>query len=190
MNVQLPMHMDKAAFLAWAEGREERYELIEGRVVMMTRPRRAHAMIVGNLIVALRRRLDSRKWMVIAEFGLDAGPRTLRFPDIVVDRTGGDFNDRWARGPVLLAEVLSDSSRKTDLEDKSAEFLRLPSLQAYLVFAQREAKAWVWLREAGSFSSRPREIVGLGEAIRIAALETELPLVEVYADMTFGHPQQ
>jgi hypothetical protein len=28
MNVQLPVHMDKATFLAWAEGREERYELI------------------------------------------------------------------------------------------------------------------------------------------------------------------
>jgi hypothetical protein len=25
MNIQLPMHMDKAAFLAWAEGRQEHY---------------------------------------------------------------------------------------------------------------------------------------------------------------------
>src|SRR5215470_11447919 len=127
MNVQLPMHMGKTAFLAWAEGREERYELVDGRVVMMTRPRRAHAMIVGNLIVALRRRLDFRKWTVIAEFGLDAGPRTLRFPDIVVDTAGGDLDDRWANGPVLLAEVLSGSSRKTDLQDKPGEFLRLPT---------------------------------------------------------------
>ena len=33
MNVQLPEHIDKPAFLAWAQGREERYELAEGRVV-------------------------------------------------------------------------------------------------------------------------------------------------------------
>lgn len=91
MTVQLPLHMDKAAFLAWAEGRQERYELVEGPAVMMTRPRCAHAIIVGNLIVALRRRRDSRKWAVIAGFGLDAGPRTLRFPDIVVDRMGGTW---------------------------------------------------------------------------------------------------
>ena len=76
MTVQVPLHM-------------ERYELVEGPAVMMTRPRCAHAIIVGNLIVALRRRRDSRKWAVIAGFGLDAGPRTLRFPDIVVDRRGG-----------------------------------------------------------------------------------------------------
>jgi hypothetical protein len=60
---------------------------------------------------------------VIAGFGLDAGPRTLRFPDIVVDRIGGDLDDRWATGPVLLAEVLSGSSPKADLEDKPTEFL-------------------------------------------------------------------
>jgi Uma2 family endonuclease len=190
MNVQLPMHMGKDAFLAWAEGREERYELVDGHVVMMTRPRRAHAIIVGNLIVALRRRLDPRKWTVIAEFGLDAGPRTLRFPDIVVDQVGGEMDDRWASGPVLLAEVLSGSSRKTDLEDKPVEFLRIPSLQAYLVFAQREAKAWVWLREAASFASQARELVGLDQVIHITALETELPLIEVYAGLTFGHEQR
>jgi hypothetical protein len=36
MNVQLPVHLDKPAFLAWAEGRKGRYELVGGRVVMMT----------------------------------------------------------------------------------------------------------------------------------------------------------
>ena len=29
MNIQLPTHMDKATFLAWAEGREERYAGLE-----------------------------------------------------------------------------------------------------------------------------------------------------------------
>jgi hypothetical protein len=36
MNVQIARPMDSTAFLAWAEGREGRYELVDGRVVMMT----------------------------------------------------------------------------------------------------------------------------------------------------------
>jgi hypothetical protein len=36
MNVQLPVHMDQQGFLAWVQGREERYELDRGRVIMMT----------------------------------------------------------------------------------------------------------------------------------------------------------
>jgi hypothetical protein len=68
--------------------------------------------------------------------------------------------------------------------------VQLPTLQAYLVFAQREAKTWAWLREARSFASQPHEIVGLDAIIRLAGLETDLPLVEVYDGLTFRHEQR
>src|ERR1700730_6179691 len=42
MNIQLPLGMDKVAFLDWVQGREERYELDRGRVIMMTGGSRAH----------------------------------------------------------------------------------------------------------------------------------------------------
>jgi hypothetical protein len=42
MNVQLPRAMDSSALLAWAEGREGRYELVDGRVIMMTGGSRSH----------------------------------------------------------------------------------------------------------------------------------------------------
>ena len=45
----------------------------------------------------------------------------------------------------------SPSSVTHDLRDKAAEYLQLPSLSAYLVLAQDEAKAWVWAREAATF---------------------------------------
>jgi hypothetical protein len=51
MNVQLPVHIDKPAFLDWVQGREERYELAKGRVVMMVGASRAHGLIVSNLVL-------------------------------------------------------------------------------------------------------------------------------------------
>jgi Putative restriction endonuclease len=71
MNVQLPHRMDKAAFLDWVQGREERYELDRGRVVMMTGGSRAHWHITGNLFRALDARVDREKWAVLPEFGID-----------------------------------------------------------------------------------------------------------------------
>jgi hypothetical protein len=38
MNIQPNMPMSKAAFIEWGATEEERYELVEGRVVMMPRP--------------------------------------------------------------------------------------------------------------------------------------------------------
>ncbi len=107
MNIELPTHIDKPTFLAWVQGREERYELVRGRVAMMVGASRNHGRIVANLVVLLRAQLDSREWEVIADFGLDAGPDTLRYPDIVVDRAGGGGRDYTASMPVLLIDVLS-----------------------------------------------------------------------------------
>jgi Uma2 family endonuclease len=181
MNVHLPSHMDKAAFLAWADGREGRFELVKGHVIMMPGVSRRHGLIVGNLYIALRNQLDPQRWQVIAEFGLDAEPETLRYPDIVVDAVGGSGKDYTAISPVLVAEVLSPSTASIDLGDKAAEYLRLPSLIAYLVFSQDEPKAWVWLRGADGFASGPQVVAGAEYSVRVEGLVVDLPLAAVYA---------
>jgi Uma2 family endonuclease len=181
MNIQLPAHMDKPSFLAWLQGREGRFELVDGRVVMMVNATRAHGMIVSNLVVLLRNQLDPKTWTVIADFGLDAGPKTLRFPDVMVDHAGGSAKDYTATAPSLLIEVLSPSTARFDLGDKASEFLRVPTLAAYVVLAQDERKAWVWIRDGENFPSGPRVIDDKNSIIQINALKVALPFSGVYA---------
>ncbi|MBX9847109.1 MAG: Uma2 family endonuclease [Xanthobacteraceae bacterium] len=172
--------MDKAAFLAWAERCDERYELVHGRVVMMVGGTRAHWQIALNLAKALDARIDRQKWSVLPEFGVDAGPDTVRYPDIVVDPAGAPAKDLTARAPVLIAEVLSPSSERTDLADKAAEYLRLPSLATYIVVAQDEVKAWVWNCKATGFPAGPAVTEGEAGIVDIPSLGIELPLREIY----------
>jgi Uma2 family endonuclease len=183
MNVHLPTHMSKAAFIDWMDGREGRYELVRGRVVMMPRPARRHALIVGNLYLHLRNQLDPERWQAIIEFGLDAEQDTMRYPDIVVDAIGGKGKDYTAISPVLLAEVLSPSTAEIDLGDKAAEYLQLPSLKAYLVFSQDEPKAWVWLRGEQGFGAGPQIVAGADQAIAVKELALDLPLSAIYAGL-------
>jgi Uma2 family endonuclease len=181
MNVQPDLHMDKAAFLAWVEGREGRYELAGGRVLMMTGGSRAHAQITANLFRALDSRLDPDRWAILSDFGIDLGPKTLRYPDIVVDPATDAPRDLTAIAPILIAEVLSPSTERVDLGDKAAEYLRLRSLAVYLVFAQDELKAWVWLRGPDDFSPRPQVLTAPDDVVRISPLGIDLPLAEIYA---------
>jgi Uma2 family endonuclease len=180
MNIRPELRMGKAAFLAWGAGREERYELADGHVVMMTGGSRAHAQIISNLTRILGGRLDPDKWMILSDFGIEIGAETLRYPDIVVDSASEAPRDLTASAPILIAEVLSPSTERTDLGDKAAEYLRLPSLVAYLVLAQDEMKAWVWMRDADGFQGGP-QVLTAPATVRVAALELELPLAEVYA---------
>ena len=181
MNVQFPAHMDQNAFLAWAQGREERYELDRGRVIMMTGGSRAHWQIAVNLLKALDARLDPDRFTVLPEFGVDVGPKSIRFPDIVVDVAGQTPGDLTATAPVLIVEILSPASERVDLGDKAAEYLRIPSLQAYLVFAQDEIKAWVWTRSARDFGASADVLEGGEAVINIERLGIALAFADAYA---------
>ena len=183
MNVQLDLHMDKAEFLAWVQAREGRYELAGNRVVMMTGGSRGHAILVRRLAAALEKRLDGNRWSVLtSDFGVDVGP-SVRYPDVVVDVAGGRPKDLTATAPTLIAEVLSPSSASDDLGTKADEYLRLPSLSAYLVLAQNEATARLWVRGAAGFAPEPRVITGHDAAIEIASLGIDVPLAEIYAGL-------
>jgi Uma2 family endonuclease len=184
MNVQPNLQLSKTAFIEWSANEEGRCELVGGHVVMMPRPSLAHGMIIMNLAFLLRTRLDPKQWVVVAEFGLDAGPDTLRYPDVVVDRAGGPGKSYTASAPALLAEVLSPSSVEIDLGDKAAEYLQIPSLLSYIVLSQDEPKAWVWNRAATQFAPGPEVISGAEAIVRIAALKLELPMTDIYAGIT------
>jgi Uma2 family endonuclease len=185
MNVQLNLRMDRPAFLAWVQEREERYELERGRVMMMTGGSRRHAIITRRLAAALEKCLDGNQWTVLtSDFGVDLGADTVRYPDVVVDVASGAPEDLTASAPVLVAEVLSPSSATYDLGDKAADYLKSTTLLAYLVLAQDEAKAWVWVRGTSGFSPGPAVIGGPNATIRVAALGVIIDLAEIYADIS------
>jgi Uma2 family endonuclease len=99
----------------------------------------------------------------------------------VVDVAGGRSNDLTATAPALIAEVISPSSAKDDLGAKAAEYVRLPSLAAYVVLAQDPPKAWVWTRGAEGFSSMANVLEGEEATIEIASLGVDLSVAELYA---------
>ena len=186
MNIQPNLQMGNAEFLAWVQSREGRYELASGRTIMMTGGSRGHAILVRRLAAALEKRLDSRRWTVLtSDFGVDLGPSTVRYPDVVVDVAGGRFKDLTATAPAVIAEVASPSSAKDDIGPKADEYVRLPSLSAYLVLAHDEPKAWVWVRGAEGFSPKPSVIAGRDVVIEIAPLGIALPLADIYAGVDY-----
>jgi Uma2 family endonuclease len=186
MNVQPHLQMDNATFLDWVQGREERYELAGGRVIMMTGATMRHGLIVGNLFELLRARLDRKQWVVLTEFGIDVRPGTIRYADIVVDAYGAKGDALTAKAPVLVIEVLSPSTMKIDLGDKAADYLQLSSLASYLIFAQDEIKAWAYNRSGEKqFPPGPQVLAGADASISIPALSVDLPLSGIYGGVDF-----
>ncbi|MEW5962592.1 MAG: Uma2 family endonuclease [Pseudomonadota bacterium] len=174
--------LDKAAFLDWVQGRESRFELKGGRIVMMTGGSKNHARITGRIAQLLANALDAEQWAVTsADLAVEIGP-DVRYPDVLVEPLDDQGDALSTSNPVLIAEVLSPSSAGTGMNEKAAECTSLTSLQTYLVVSQKAPIVWVWQRDpaSGTFPRHPVEIAGRDKAIEIAALGITLPLAEIF----------
>jgi Uma2 family endonuclease len=85
-----------------------------------------------------------------------------------------------ATNPVVLVEVLSDSSEAYDRGEKFAHYRRLASLQEYVLVSQREPRIEVFRRTAGGRWELSE--AGAGGRVQIESLGVELAVDEVYAN--------
>lgn len=173
--------LTKAAFFAAIRDRQGHFELKDGCLIVQAGGSRNHAIIIGRFVVAFNARLDGERWAAVpTELAVQVGP-DIRYPDVVVEALAGDGKAKLAAHPVVLVEVLSESSIRTDLMIKPAEYTGLPSLETYIVASQDEPICWVWQRqENGDFPSIPDEVKGRSAAIALAARGISIPLDEIY----------
>lgn len=188
MNAPFDLRLSKAEFDRWLLGQEYKHEWKEGRVVQMTNVTRGHASIVMNIAIAMTTRLDRAQWLVVAsDFGVE-DETYVRFPDVLVEPTGGDAKERRSANATLLFEVLSPSSVDTDLIEKPEEYLTIATLEAYVVVSQDAAICWIWARDGSTkaFPSKPVKIVGREQSLELSFFATTLPLAEIYRGIETG----
>ena len=111
------------SFFAWVDPADEtRYEVLNGRLVMMAAPELSHQDVVFNIAVALRRyakQNDSGK-VYIAPVDVVLGDDVVE-PDVLYisrDRMDIAKRKRIIGAPDLIVEVLSTSTAKRDLRYK------------------------------------------------------------------------
>jgi Uma2 family endonuclease len=103
-------------FLAWVWGQDYKFEMIEGRLVMMAGGSRNHSTIAVNAAIALGNRLAGGPCRPYnSDFLVEASDRNRYYPDVsVACGETRDFTDR----PVLVVEVLSPGTQREDLGPK------------------------------------------------------------------------
>jgi Uma2 family endonuclease len=91
------------------------------------------------------------------------------------------FQDR----PVVIVEILSDSTRRADLGEKRDAYLMIPSLKV-LIFVESETPAVVVHRRKpeGGFSVEAQS--GLDAVIPLPEIDASLPIAELYEQVSFS----
>ncbi len=182
MNMLMRRSMRPEEFLAWEERQPEKWEFDGVRPVAMTGATAEHSAIQGNLITALNIRLRGKP---CRPHGPDLKVKVgaaYRYPDGVVTCTPIPIGTGFAPEPVVIFEIISDSTERTDRTEKLLEYRSLPSMQRYVLLEQDRALATVFWRHGASWLV---DQLQASETLAMPEIGIEIPIAEFYIDVTF-----
>ncbi len=180
----LPVSMTDVEFETFVARRPhgERWQLIDGDVVMMNPPRLRHQRIAGNLAMELNVhfRQTSAQLFAFQEVGLKV-PGVARFrprPDLAIVPTTVDPATIWAEHFVLACEVLSESNTAKQIERKRKHYLNHPDNLYVLIMAQSQLEMEVWSRR---LDWQPRFLRSPDDRLELPELGFSTTLRTIYA---------
>ena len=169
---------------------EYKSEYFNGEVFAMAGARRRHNVIAWNIGSELRQKLKGRN--------CEAYPNDMRvfvpetglytYPDLVVVCGEPSFQDNvfdTLINPILIIEVLSDSTESYDRGKKFQHYRSIKSLQEYILVSVDEARIEKYIKQGDDFWFFT-EAVGLDAEIEFTSIECKIALVEVYDKIEFS----
>ena len=172
---------------------EERLEFWDGEVFCMSGGSEAHVEIEGNIFAFLKSQLRERGCRVfLAEMRIKVpSAPPYRYADTSALCGKAEFEKIGGvdtlLNPALLVEVLSDSTEAYDRGDKFSHYKSIPTLREYLLVAQhRPHVTHLFKQDDGKWIHS--EANDLESSVRLDSLDCELPLSEIYRDVTFDSP--
>jgi Uma2 family endonuclease len=165
-----------------------KHEYAGGYIYAMAGARNVHNRVavafVGAMLYALRGR-------PCEPFNSDTKVRVrmpthtrFYYPDGMVVCDPNSPDDTFQDRPVLIAEVVSATTRRIDEGEKRDAYLSIPELSAYLLIETSSPRVVVHHRTDSGFVARQYE--GLDAIIPLEAIESQLALADLYERVDFA----
>jgi Uma2 family endonuclease len=169
--------MSLAAFLDWERGQEIAHEFDGVAPVAMTSCTLAHRAIADTLTRLLNDALLPRGCQAFAGDVKVVVAGRVRYPDVAVTCVRVNLSDDILPEPVLVVEILSPSTARTDRVLKLEEYRLTPSIRHYLLLEQETADGVLFTRDGETWRA---EVVSAPGDIVLAALDVRIPVAEAY----------
>lgn len=184
MTFQKHERISAAAFLDWAIAQEERFELVDGRIVrMMTGAKQSHNVASANIAAALlpqARRSGCRT--TASNTAVRTGLGGVRYPDVVVDCGPKERDALEASRPVLVVEVASPGTTAIDATDKLDEYRAQGDIRLILFVDPDVVSAKLYRRDADGIW-QVEKYDSLDQSIELPEIASSLDLDDVYATL-------
>jgi Uma2 family endonuclease len=170
-------------YLAFERKAGVKHEYLRGDVWAMGGTPR-HGRLASNLARIVGNALQGKPCVVYSSdvrVRIEASDRAT-YPDLSVvcgpDRLAADDADAITN-PIVLFEVLSEGTERSDRGEKFAHYRRLESLQEYVLVNQDAARVEVFRRHERDWLL---VVFEAGSTARLDSIDVSFPVDEVYAD--------
>ncbi|OUC16331.1 MAG: hypothetical protein B0A82_02055 [Alkalinema sp. CACIAM 70d] len=177
-------------YLDFEGNSDTRHEYINGEIIPMTGGTPEHNEIASILNAALRMSLKGQPYSIfVADQRLWIPDRQLyTYPDVMVvprpiQRQQGRADT--ITNPVMIAEVLSKSTKNYDRDEKFAAYRTIPTFQEYLLvdqyiphveqYVKTDAHQWIFT-----------EYNDMNSSISLSSIPLEIQLADLYENIEFG----
>jgi len=176
-------------YLAGELDSDVRHEYLGGYVYAMAGAPNVHNTIASAFLGSLYAQLRGKPCQT---FNSDTKVRVhfpthtrFYYPDGMVVCKPNPSSDTFQEHPVVIAEVVSDSTRRTDEGEKRDAYLNIHTLAIYVLIETDKPRVVVHRRTDNGFVTELHE--GASAVIRLDAINAELPLAELYERVDFGN---
>ena len=186
MNVTLRKPLSLSEFLAWEECQELRYEFDGLQAVARTGGTYAHDRITFHLQRALNARLAGKPCQPAGPNVKILTPGKARYPDGLVTCSPIRPDATVIDNPVVVFEVVSEDTARTDRIEKLREYQAVPSILRYIILEQKTIAATVFERQGDRWTAFA---VTEEDILRMPEIEVEIPLTELYEQLDLSAGQ-
>ncbi|MGI9035512.1 MAG: Uma2 family endonuclease [Pyrinomonadaceae bacterium] len=175
-------------YLALEEKSEFRSEFENGAIVAMAGGSLNHAQITSNINRFIGNKISENCRSLTTDVKVRVeNYRKFYYPDVLVICGEPQFyqkRDDTITNPILIVEVLSDSTEAKDRGEKFAAYQTLETLQEYVLVSQDKAQVEQFTRQTDE-SWKYQATIGLKSDVEFTSIETKLTLDEIYQRIEF-----
>jgi Uma2 family endonuclease len=170
-------------------------EYYQGEIFAMAGASLNHNRIVSNTIFAIRdslRKKDKTCEVFPSDLRIHIPQNTLyTYPDVSVICGEPQFTDDHfdvVTNPTVLVEVLSKSTKDYDRSEKFRLYRDIETLQSYILISSDSLLVEVFTKKQNNLWEL-RIYDKIEENMNIAVLEAEIPIQELYLNVSFEEPK-
>jgi len=156
---------------------DTKHEYLEGQVYAMAGASKNHQRIIANMVATFIQHLRNTPCDTFSSnIKVRVSDLAFFYPDVIVACQDDPEDSYYTKKPLIIVEVLSKSTRRTDETTKRRLYQTLPSLQEYVLIEQDIVDIEICRR---SESWQPEHYF-MGDEITFAAIDLTVSVNDIY----------